>query len=49
VLDAKFIGPKVLVDLLGGGEEAGTDTPVEKWGRSDDLKLEKKKGEKRRV
>jgi hypothetical protein len=33
-----------LVDL-GGGEEAATDIPVEKWGRSDDLKL----GEKGRV
>jgi hypothetical protein len=28
-----------------GGEEAKTDTPVEKWGRSDDLNL----GEKERV
>jgi len=32
-----------LVDL--GGGEAGTDTPVEKRGRSDGLKL----GEKERV
>jgi hypothetical protein len=46
--EVKFIGLKVLVDL-GGGEE-GTDTPVEKRGRSDDLKLEKRKeGGGRRV
>jgi hypothetical protein len=40
VPDTKFIGPKVLVNL--GGEEAWTDTPVEIWGRSDDLQLGKK-------
>jgi hypothetical protein len=43
VLDAKFIGLEVLVDL--GAEEAGTDILVEKRGRFDDLKL----GEKERV
>jgi hypothetical protein len=43
--DAKFIGLKVLVNL--GGEETGTDTLVEKWGRSDDLDLGEKEREKK--
>lgn len=42
--DAKLIGPKVLVRL--NCAEAGADTPVENWGRLDDLKGQGKKERK---
>jgi len=42
MLGAKSMGVNVLVALRG--EEAGTDTPDENWGGSDDLRAEEKKG-----